>query len=238
MNAVLSLSTVEMCDSDKVWNRIIIESENKKNFEKYEKLTYGFIRNIQLEIPLDICKCILCFCPTLPTFVLFDDDYFEISPNGLIIRGKEQTCKALLIYISSWTLNGYTEGIHYLSIMNHNEYNSCYHSIGIKDEINEEWIHEEIYNDFHTDYHNTNASYLSNTASNWNGLTIVTIKLNCNNWTVEYYQNGKYIQQDTIKPNKSYHFAISICGSKDSIYEIVDNPTIMDQEINEKEIWM
>ena len=201
---------------------------------KHSLLIFGFIRdfeqnyNVFMSISLDIYQMILAFSPALPVFGIFDNNCFEVSEKGLVVRGTGKTCKARLIYIESWIKEGYKKGTHYLSVKNHNTEESCLHSIGVTNNIpNKIGIYNEISDDFPSD--DNVVSYMKNTDINWNASSVATVKLDIDRGIIQYYCNGKFVHGEFIKDqgtvaNISYQFAICICASKESIYEIVETP--------------
>ena len=45
--------------------------------------------------------------------------------------------------------------------------------------------------------------------SRWNQTNeIITIKLNCNDWTVTHYDNKREVKHEDIEPNKAYYFGL------------------------------
>ena len=58
----------------------------------------------------------------------------------------------------------------------------------------------------------------------WTSNQVMTVKLNCNNWTVTYFKDYKQVKWDKIKRNKRYFFAL-LCRNRKGIrqLEIVEN---------------
>ena len=67
-------------------------------------------------------------------------------------------------------------------------------------------------------------SYFQGFSNKWNQNEVTTVKLDCNNWNVTYYQNNEVIKSDKIEPNKHYYFAIMCCGRHEmSELQVIDN---------------
>ena len=49
--------------------------------------------------------------------------------------------------------------------------------------------------------------------SKWRRNQVITIKLNCNEWSATYYEGHKEITKHPTPANKSYYFAMLCCSS-------------------------
>ena len=104
----------------------------------------------------------------------------------------------------------------------------CFKSIGVTTEKNTKMINEfehhgvddhdwiqQGYNSFYQGY------------DDWMPKTVVTVKLNCNDWTVTYYNDNKQFKKDNIEPNQSYYFALMCCDiSEFTKVEVIKNVDI------------
>ena len=60
----------------------------------------------------------------------------------------------------------------------------------------------------------------------WKGNVMITVRLNCNDWTVTYYRNGKKFRIEGIEPD-SYYFAAVCCGDASFGYmKVVESPKL------------
>ena len=54
---------------------------------------------------------------------------------------------------------------------------------------------------------------------------IVTIKLNCNDWTVTYYKDKEEFKKDDIEPEQHYYLAMLCCGKSCYTHlKVVESP--------------
>ena len=108
-------------------------------------------------------------------------------------------------------------------------YHYCYHSVGVVQ--NERKIK---FLSTCTDPWPVSAaistSYFDGHSNYWEANVILTVKLNCDEWIVEYYLNKQLEQTDKIEANKPYFFAMNSCGSSDNRFRIVETPTELYQD--------
>ena len=221
---------------------------DKRTDERIEYLIYGYIHNLEknynfyMVISKDIYNTILLFYPTLIKFELFDSSHFELLNDGYEIRGKEGDCKGYTIYPETLNMNGFSKGIHFWSVKllgidfaddfeDDFAENYCYHSIGVVpnerkieplSNHSDEWQYE--YDKINGIQKSTSTSFWSGNKCGWNRDDIITVKLNCNEWNVEYYKNDEFKRNDKIDSDKSYFFAMNSCDSEDNWFQIVPIP--------------
>ena len=215
---------------------------------RLELLISGYMREkeqqlkLYMSIPTDIKKVVHALYPVfLFKFGEFCPEIFEVNEDKTIIRGKDKSCTGYLIYADLEHKNniGFNKGVHLWSIEYLGTSATCDLSVGVTTEKNNKLINEWKHNQFEFGFvldslndNDVNEPWIEEGYhSYWDGhgilekYEIVTIKLNCNNWTVSYFQGKEEIQRDNIKPNRFYHFALLCCGmSSWSHFKTVDTP--------------
>ena len=132
---------------------------------------------------------------------------------------------------------GFNEGIHTWSVKyvaaNNDKYDRraiCYHSIGVTNKKYEHlltkctshgrkgvWITgEKAGNSFYDG------------SGKWEHNTVITVKLDCNDWSVTYYKDGKKMQfEGGFIEEGFYYFVLVCCGaSYRGHMEVVENPSV------------
>eukprot|EP01084_Bolivina_argentea_P046413 85469_1 len=202
-----------------------------------ELLVSGYIRehedNLQLYmvVPNGIIQHITKFYPSVIGFGLHHKAHFIVSENGIILRGdNEHTCSGYMIYAetSEQDKNGYNNGIHTWSILSLSSRSSaCYQSIGVTTrKPSQIWFETRTSHwPSNTDMisHNDNKilktdSYYSGYNEKWEQNEIISVKLNCNNWTVTFYKGIHQLRKDNIRNNRSYFLALSCCAAKNIVH--------------------
>ena len=205
---------------------------NKRIDKRTEYLILGFIRGIQslLQnqiIPIPIYEICMNFYPTLPRWITYNTELFDVSPNGLIIKGKnDENCSGYTVYPAFDGKNGdyskgFNQGIHYFSVRYNNNKNSsntiCFRGIGFltKDRLISHI--DKVTPKFRNAYWDP--------CSHWDPQQIITVKLNCIEWTITYYSDLKQIYHGDIEKNETYYYAAETCASSDYCnFEIVSTP--------------
>ena len=199
-----------------------------------ELLVSGFTRESEKECRLymiidrGIYEIICSFYPRLLRFAYFNDTKFKVSEDGLNVKGHSKNdCMSYTVYAESNDGKGFRSGTHFWSIQflrttSATEGSTCYHSIGVRtksdsddgiDESGDHWKGSE------------NGSYYKGHGGHWNPGEVMTVKLNCDDWTVVYYKGIKQVQSDNIVSNESYHFCLQLCAEKNwTDFEIVETP--------------
>lgn len=209
-------------------------------------LVFGFIHEFEkntrtIMIPTEIFGAIFSFYPILSRFELYDSELFELVDDGYGIRGSgDRNCSGYMIFLELLFPDGYNKGIHYLSIKligKDGITGYCYHNIGVLTERNPELL--SMFTAFwpeNTAMSGSNSSCLLEGGSGfntgqydydviWPKDTVITIKLDCDNGTIEYYQNDKFYRKDVIAKDLSYHFALNSCAMTDNYFQIVETDT-------------
>ena len=213
-------------------------SKKLKPFQRFEYLVYGYTRitekecDLYMNIETGIPAIIYAFYPKLLRFDLYDKNRFDVSDDGLSIKGKRLGCDGYVSYIESPEGKGFNAGVHYLSVKNvRDEHVHCFKNVGVmakrdRSITNEakgwgNWTQTAALTDKTLSFYGTFSHYGGK--SRWKYGDIVTVKLDCDEWKVTYYHDHKRVQMDQIKPNKSYHFVINCCENpRYSHFEIVE----------------
>ena len=67
--------------------------------------------------------------------------------------------------------------------------------------------------------------YLNTDSSLWYVDKTMTVKLDCNRWTITHYIGRKLLHYKQIQKNQSYFFTLRICGKRNqSRFKIVETP--------------
>ena len=206
----------------------------------HEYLVYGFTRNVEAQHELfmnvdhGIYKMIHEFYPKLLRFKDYDIEKFQVTDNGTIIKALSYECYSATVYAESFGDEGFNKGVQYWSVKNikdtgRKEFTAdtmgdgyCFHSIGVRSEkgslikTGSWWTNEEC----------ESQSFFKGHCPKWGLNEIITVKLDCNQWTVTYYnKEGNQLQHDSIEKDLSYYFCIQLCkGMTYTHFEIVETP--------------
>ena len=187
-------------------------------------LIFGFVRLFEnknilsTNIPSGLIQIIIQFYPKLIIcFGKCNKEKFEVLSDGLEIKGKTTNdCMGYLVYGELMNDNGFDEGINIWSIMNMKndcdnnwEDSECYHNIGVISEFNDEFVNEDgfdVWPYYYEKINDVDYSFYDSLAYDQSGITwrkndVITMILNCNEWTVSYYKNNdktKPFQKDNI----------------------------------------
>ena len=190
-------------------------------------LVYGYVREVEsvlnlfMNIPDGIIKLIYSLYPLLLfKFGDFKAGLYDVNDDKTILKGTKQgSCNGHVIYadLSQYSDKGLNKGIHLWTIKFLANYPSCFASMGVttqkSDKLINNWCH---------DGGNTRGHYLPDDNqydvyyqgySQWYKNEIVTMKLNCNDWTVTWFKDKKEIQKKQIEPHKFYYLALMCCGN-------------------------
>ena len=210
-----------------------------------ELLIHGYIHQLERDynvssiIPNEIYGVIIAFYPQLLKFELFDSQRFQLLDDGYQIKGKSGTgCSGYTIYPECLVVDGYKKGIHFWSVQLlgdvENDY-YCYHSVGIvANKRNEKWCNSASEHWPITDsasehprkekQPSSQISWYNGHENDWNRNEIITVKLNCDEGFVVYYENDEEKRKDQIDSKQSYYFAMNTCEIPRHYYKVVNTP--------------
>ena len=203
-----------------------------------ELLVYGYIRNEEKTfnsfIPDGIYKIVQDLYPISPfRFGDFKQGLFIVNDDKTILKGTDgrnsKPCHGNMVYADLGELydRGINNGVHLWSVKCLVRRALCFASIGVTTEKNDKWINE-WYGKGKIQWINKGYNSFCLGSGKWNKDEVITIKLDCNQWTVKYYKDSDKteFQTDHIEPYKSYYFALLICNlSNWSHYEIIESPS-------------
>ena len=223
---------------------------SKDKQEYHELLVNGYIRMIEREYSLensinDAFEIILSYILPLILlgFDLFQPRKFKVSDDKLSIIGNhDDKSGTFLIYAICDKETGYDKRIHFWSVACIKGHHKAFVAtaqfggatigstkesesmlIGIKNERKKLWIHERW-----LDPHEGGLFYYLNgdiatkywTSSN----NIITVKLDCDNWTITYFHGTQLIQKNDIKANESYFFVLQMYCYTGTHFRVVPTP--------------
>ena len=208
--------------------------------KQIELLVSGYIRDKEkqwgLLIPDGISQIIYQLYPLLLfRFGDFKEGLFTVNDNRTVIKGtnsmKHRNCCGHLVYADLGNIYnnvGLGAGVHLWSIKFCQESSSCFASIGVTSIKNNELINEWGHDGTAPSQHWIDIGYNSfyHGCSKWRKSQVITVKLDCDHWTVKYYKDTekKEFQNDNIEPNKSYYFALMVCNDERwTNYKVVDS---------------
>ena len=162
----------------------------------------------------------------------------QVNNDRTILKGndpKKKRCNGAFVFADLGQYNdiGLNKGIHLWSIKslwnNKRQFAGCYASIGITTEKNHEMIKEWTYS------YDGKMIYWVNTEKGYHYHeqdcytfkpdVIVTIKLNCDNWTVTYYKDTEEFKKEDIEPGQCYYLAMLCCGQSCYTHlQVVESP--------------
>eukprot|EP01084_Bolivina_argentea_P080428 145691_1 len=211
-----------------------------------ELLTFGYVNvfeqrhELSNPIPLDIKSLITKYHPLCSylEFDLYNKKNFITSENDTIIEGKNDiimetdNMKYMIFLKDKQYLNGYSNGIHYFSVQNHN---GC-ESIGI--------ISSSKYKKYHIQKPLKMEYWLYDSYNSWQQLMcyhgkwavneIRTVELNFNVNKIKFFKGLKEIKSveicPTIHTNRknidttAYYFAICMTANIDTKAQIIHTP--------------
>ena len=191
-------------------------------------------------MPQAVILLMVQFYPKIYPFANHNEDIFEISNENTIIKGKSD-CQGYMIYanlldnddtglrsgIHTWSIKAlstsfYDENQQWIS-----KYANCFRNIGITTVKASDNIEP-------TATANNLCTFVSGKGYHscidgmhcWGFDQIITVKLDCYDWSVTYYHNLNQMEKKYIEPNQKYYFAICCCGSKNETHlQVVDTPT-------------
>eukprot|EP01084_Bolivina_argentea_P183795 317104_1 len=203
------------------------------NLERLKLLISGYMHQQELTfkilvIPNVMIQLVFDFYDKLIKFGKYNTKQFILSDNNTVLTGKG-SCGGFMIYADISMCNkGYNKGIHAWSVValstdytttksldanyaTTNAFSECFQSIGITSTYDDKCN----YNSGHWRCLNSSASdsFFQGHRGNWKHNEIITVVLNCNNWSVTYYKGIEERHKDHLSPNLSYYFALSCCGN-------------------------
>ena len=228
----------------------------------FEYLVSGFIHDeektlqLSMDIPEEIYAVVLTFyCKLYPNsskvtkFELFCEDNFRSCLDGSAIIGCGSGCSGYLIFPEIVEPNGYSTGVHYWSVqaaIDSRNDQRCWLSIGIvSSEGKEAHALDEKCDNWPLEWCGdlSVATYFLRNDIDfvWPDGATVTVKLDCDEGVVGFYQNGyceimmgEYQSRSAemeIDRSKTYFFAMTACEAQDTgAYRIVDTPELYGSE--------
>eukprot|EP01084_Bolivina_argentea_P053409 98037_1 len=206
------------------------------SFSATQSVVFGYIYEVNIDkprgyIPLEICQMIHGFYHSILGFDIFNDRVFQMNRN-YIYGINSNTSGCYLVYAHHPYKNkGYNKGVHLWSIkcnkLCHTFHEGCHHDIGIISCRNKNYTIKPL---FTRKYENDGVLY-KGFENVWKQGNIITVKLDCNNWTVTFYVMNKSSQitfgmkvsEQTIERNE-YYFVLHLCVHNN--FECVANPPI------------
>ena len=187
-----------------------------------------------MNIPDGIAKIMHTLYPLiLLKFGDFKKGKFELNEKKTSLKGGNFDCNGYLIYADLEHYNdiGLNKGIHLWSVRSVARNSGfCFLSIGVTTEKSNTLIDEYAHNGDGNKIRWIDQGYFSfyyGGQRKWKGDTVVTVKLDCVNWSVTYYKDKTEIQKDEIEPNKSYYFALMCCNFEAyTNLEVAENPDV------------
>ena len=193
-------------------------------------LISGYCRRIEKKFKLFIANDINQIIYKLYPILLFKfGDHnkiaLNVSDDGTILKGngpQENQCNGFLCYadLGQYSDTGLKQGIHLWSIKSLVDYESqwsvCFSTIGVTTEKNDKLINEWNHNgDSEVHWISTGFSSYHEECYDFKSDVVVTIKLNCNEWTVTYYKDKEQFKKEKIEPNQCYYLAMLVCCESD-----------------------
>ena len=226
------------------------ESSSKYSGKCIEILINGYIRNHEKEykllIPPEIAQIIYKSYPSLLfKFGDFNKDFFIINEEKTILKGIDgdigrvvgSDCNGFMVYadLGQDILNdiGINTGVYFWSVKCLLEVARCFASIGVTTEKNDKlinhWDHDGMKLDDHwfENFKEGGRNSFYQGCTEWQKDQIITVRLDCDNWTVKYYKDKENtnFKEDKIEANKSYYFAMMVCNLESlTHYQIVQVP--------------
>lgn len=202
-----------------------------KKTPSLELLISGYIREeerklgLYMHIPDGIDRIMHKFYPLLLfKFGECNSKALKITENGTVIEGTNLDCWGRLVYadLGQYSDVGLNHGVHIWSIKGTNKkcnkFSNCFSSIGVTTEKNTDlinnWYHRGTTENMHYWVPKGRSPFQSHYQDGYYLVLpmTLTIKLDCDNWTVTYYKNKEEFKKDEIKPNQSYYLAMLCCS--------------------------
>ena len=202
------------------------EEEEMKSLKSSELLLCGYISGIQRQyklsynIPDDIYCLVDMFYLKLLKWQLFCSKEFKLSNTGYDIEGRSSNSSnaysnRLLIYPLCLSPNGYSKGIHYLTIQ---RFRNTSGTIGVVSGRDTQMCEDKE--------KAAAVDWKSSIVIPWGKKMCITIKLDCDAGTVEYYQDVRTqaMHRDKIEVSRSYYFAL-LTSPWHAWFRIVSTPS-------------
>eukprot|EP01084_Bolivina_argentea_P146080 255880_1 len=168
--------------------------------------------------------------------------YYKLEANNSIIKGAGYCavsmkgiggCNGRIIYAElNKNDSGYNKGIYFWSVKLNTIHS--FRSVGVTTEMSKEFVEQfNGYLEFWPIHKHGSCSFWDGYNAQWTYEEIITVKLNCDEWTVTYFRNNKKVKMDHIPPNKSYFFALYSCtyqggqGGSAAKYQIVESTPLL-----------
>ena len=193
-----------------------------------------------MSIPDVTIKFVIDYFPALYKFGLHDESNFVVSDDKLSLQAISGKCDGFMIYADLYHKNdiGFNAGIHYWSVKalqsiwgsRFDGRSTCYRSIGITTtktkqivkKIVDTFVSESQVSGYHYYFNGCRAD------DGWIDGQIITVKLNCNEWTVSYYKDSAFKRMENIEPNQHYFFTLSCCAEPNrTSLQIVETPALI-----------
>ena len=189
---------------------------------------------LNLNIPSEIINMFISYYHiNLLRFDLYDETKYDVSKNGLIIRGKTDinntnqsclNCIKNLVYAESPINDGYKEGVHTWSIKCIDGKN-CWRRLGVVDERNLGLFKNQKGWEGDNDREIFHGGWLY-----WTKGTVLTARLDFNKNEIVFFRDGEMVPFSAESLNKitsndkGYYFVLNICEKMGQHFEIVDCP--------------
>merc|ERR1712228_857811 len=193
-----------------------------------QKVIWGYIHekerelNLSTVVPMGVIDTLISFYPWVIGFGMHNPAHFSVSEHGTVLKGiNSKSCSGFMVYahLAEQDVNGYNAGIHTWCLQSISDRSgACYQSIGVTvkrplpslcDTKTSHWPNESTAN--------KEDSYYSGYSKQWKKNQIMSVRLNCNDWTATYYKGEELQKVDKLKPDKHYFLAMSCCASKDLV---------------------
>ena len=189
-----------------------------------------------MNIPIDgIGKIMYEFYPLL-VFRFGDckQDSLAVTEDGMIVEGADHSdfdCNGRFVYadLGQYSEAGLNKGVHYWSVkaIFDKSKTSCFASIGVTTEKNDNLINNWSHDGDEMHYWVKDKGYNSHEhlGGKWMKNQLITLRLDCDEWNVTYYDGTQEVKKEDIEPNQSYHFALMVCCRKVfTQYQVVETP--------------
>ena len=201
-------------------------------------LISGYVREIEknlfMNVPDGICRIMHDLFPLLAfTFGDFKTDEFKIDEDRMKLKGGDNesdvSCWGHLVYadLEHFNDDGLNKGVHYWSVKAIIKA-GCFACIGVTTQKNHKLINEWAFDGHRCSHYRWiknghNSHY--DISGEWDKDAVITLRLDCDAWSVTYYVGTDEIRKDNIKPNQSYYLALMVCNESEWTHlKIVETP--------------
>jgi len=177
---------------------------------------------LHTHIPSAVCRIVSDFYPSVLCFGAHNPELFEVLCDGTEIKGASaECCSGYLVYADlmnkALARSGLCSGVHSWSLQSLSARSaSCYQSVGVTqikpteaalNTKSSHWPHEDT----------TRDSFFCGYQQQWKQGDVVTVELDCDEWTVTYFVNGVQVKRDEV-PRGKWFMALSLCASKNLVH--------------------